>query len=705
MPVQDLLAGFALFALMLAGVGAATALVVRRRLMHLDRLELAMASVVVGTALLIAVHLVPLMLGILTRATVIAAALLAVGLAMLVKPSAPSPAGAGDSGAADRAATSPSSQASWALAALAGAFAAVAALADVGRWAGDELVGVDPLTFHLPNVGRWIQHGSMWQIDQFAPLLAHGNYPNNGDVVLLSTVLPWHNDFLVRVPITFFLVTMAVATFAVARELRAPRAASVLAAAAVVSLPVVGIATIPRALPDSLMWTMFACGVLFLLRHARSRRRSDLLLAGVALGIAAGTKWYGVSSVAVVAAIWIAARLVAARRPGAVTGHGPEPRPGAAALRDGLLVGGLSLLGTLPWLLRNLLLSDNPVFPLKVAPFGLTIFDAPPDVIRDQAGFAIVDYAAQPEVLRQLAGEIVEGLGVAPILCGLALALAVVLARRHGRAPDVRVLLLAIAAGALALLYTVTPATALGLRGDPSLAHANTRYAVPVLLIALPVVAWLAGRLPRVAALAVEVGLAAAALSGAYRGYAVGGLRDIALATAALAALTGAAWLLWRLRERRVILALAAVAAALAGLAAAHRIEGAINDGRYLGIDRAVDTLLRVAPADRRIGLASDWSVGGLSPVWPAFGTRIDNDVEYVGEFVDGFLTPYRSAASFQEALRHGGFDLLVIGRGFYPPEKTREQRWAMDAGWRTIALSPRLRVLAPPPPARPPQP
>ena len=685
MPLQDFLAGSALFGLMLALVGAATALVVRRRLGHLDRLELALASLVVGTAILIAVHLVPLMLGVLTRGTVIAAALLAVGLAALVTPAPREPTE--PPARPDR---PPSSQASWALAALAGGFAAVAALADLGRWAGDELVGVDPLTFHLPNVGRWIQNGSMWHIDQFAPLLAHGNYPNNGDVVLLSTVLPWHNDFLVRLPITFFLAATAVAVFAVARELRASSAASVLAAAVVVSLPVVGIATIPRALPDSLMWATFACGVLFALRHARSARRSDLVLAGVALGIAAGTKWYGVSSVAVAGVIWVAARLVARR--GAVP----------AVLRDGVLVGALSLLGTLPWLVRNLLLSDNPVFPLNVSPFGLTIFDAPPDVIRDQAGFAIADYAGDADVLRQLAGEIVEGLGVAPILCAVALALAVLLARRGGRAADGRVLVLAVAVAALALLYTVTPATALGLRGDPSLAHGNTRYAVPALLIAVPVVAWLAGRLPRLAGLGLEALLAATALSGAYHGYEVLGLRDPVLAAAGVAALAAAAWLLWRLRARRLVLGAAAVAALLAGLAAAHRIEGAINDGRYLGIDRAVDTLLRVAPDGKRIGLASDWSVGGLSPVWPAFGTRIGNDVEYVGEFVDGFLTPYRSAASFQEALLHGGFDALVIGRGFYPPQATREQRWAMDAGWRTIALSPRLRVLVAPKPLRP---
>ncbi len=91
MPLQDFLAGAALFALMLSLVGAATTLIVRRRLMHLDRLELALASIVVGSGVLIAVHLVPLMLGILTRGTVIAAALLAAGLSTLVQPAEPEP--------------------------------------------------------------------------------------------------------------------------------------------------------------------------------------------------------------------------------------------------------------------------------------------------------------------------------------------------------------------------------------------------------------------------------------------------------------------------------------------------------------------------------------------------------------------------------------------------------------------------------------
>jgi hypothetical protein len=708
MPLQDFLAGAALFGVMLAAVAVATALIVRRRLRHLDALELGLASLVVGAAILIAVHLVPLMLGVLTRGTVLAAAALAVGLATLVKPAAaPGGATAGDTAAggagtaaADRgpgAPVAPSSRASWALALLACGFAAVAAFADLARWAGDEVIGDDPTSFHLPGVGRWIQLHSMWQIDQFVPHLAQGNYPNNGDVVLLSVILPWHNDFLVRLPAAFLLVTTAVAVVAVARELRAPHAASVLAAAAIVSLPVVGFVTIPRALPDTLMWTTFACGILFLLRHARSERRSDLALAGVALGIAAGTKWYGVSSVPVVVVVWIAARLVAARR--AAGGDGSPPAAPGAALRDGVLVGGLALLGMLAWLVRNLALSGNPLFPLKVAPFGVTILDAPRDIIRDQVGFSIADYAGQPDVLLKVAAKIVEGLGSAPFVCALGVAAAAVLARPRGRAADPRVLVLAAGAVALALLYTVTPATALGLRGTPSLAHANTRYAIPALVLAVPLVAWAVGRLPRPAALALEAALALGAVAGAYDGYQLRGLRDIVPAAAGLAMLAAAAWLLWRVRGRRVVLAAAAIAAALTGLAAANRVQDRINAGRYRGIDPGLDAMLSAAPSGRRVGLAfaTYWSLGDLSPAWPAFGTRIDNDVAYVGRFVDGFLTPYRDEASFQAALRRGRYDVLVVGRSTIPQQNTPEQRWAISSGWRTISLSEKLRVLVPP--------
>ena len=196
----------------------------------------------------------------------------------------------------------------------------------------------------------------------------------------------------------------------------------------------------------------------------------------------------------------------------------------------------------------------------------------------------------------------------------------------------------------------------------------------------------------------LELALVAAVATGAYDGYEVDGARDLALAAAGLALAGGAGWVLWRLRGHRAVLVAAAVVAAAVLLAGAHRIEQRVNDGRYLGVDPAIDVLLREAPGGQRIGLASDWSVGGLTPIWPSFGTRIGNHVEYIGYF-DGFLRRYPTRERFQAALRRGRYDVLVIGRGFYPPQATREQRWALEAGWRTIALSVRLRVLVPSPP------
>ncbi len=687
MPLEDFLTGSVLFALMALAVLVATGLVVQRRLGHLDRVERLLAAVVIGTAVLIGVHLSPLLLGILTQATVLVACVLAVVIATRVKPAVPAPSHppAAEEEHDEAPAPAPAPQSTrleWALAATASAVVLVALLTDLKRWATNELVGVDPLTFHLPNIGRWIQTHSLWQIDQFVPLLAHGNYPNNGDVVMLSTVLPWHNDFLVRAPILFFLLVTAVAVAAVARELRAPPAAAVLAGAAILSVPIVGLATIPRALPDALLWATYACGVLFLLRHARTARRSDLWLAATALAIAFGTKWYGLSSVGILVAVWIAARLLA------------RDVPRRLALRDGVLLAIVVGLGDAAWAARNLVESHNPFFPAKIAAFGITIFDAPRDIIVEQVGFNFYDYLGDPPVLRQLGGQVFDGLGVLAIVCAIGLVVAAILNRRP---TDRRVVLLSVAAVTLVPVYMWLPGTALGLKGNPSLASGNTRYAVPILLLALPVLAWAIGRLPRWARLGLQAALVAGGAAGAYNGYEIQGARGPVLSAIALGLAAAAGWALWRLRRNAALLVAAAVVAALVCLAGAYRIDQRINDARYLGVDPAIDTLLKVAPTGKRIGLAADWSVGGLTPIWPAFGTRIGNDVSYIGYF-DGFLRKEPTEARFQAALKRGRYDVIVVGRGFYPPQNTREQRWALDAGWRTIALSTRLRVLVPPP-------
>ena len=122
--------------------------------------------------------------------------------------------------------------------------------------------------------------------------LAHGNSPDDGNIVLLSPMLPWHNDSSsgCRLPSSS---RRGRSRSSPSPAAAASSAASVLAAAVVVSLPVVGRRDGPRALPDSLMSATFACGILF---AAPRPLRASLgpRSRGLTLGITTRKKWYGV---------------------------------------------------------------------------------------------------------------------------------------------------------------------------------------------------------------------------------------------------------------------------------------------------------------------------------------------------------------------------------------------------------------------------
>src|SRR5437764_6420685 len=179
MPWSDYLGGLAFFAGTWGAVAASTWVIVRRRLGHLRGAELVLAAALVFTAGLIAVHLVPLVLGILTRGTALAAAALALAAAWRLP-------------AAGRLRTDPpvpaepprwGERASWALAAVAVGALALWTLAHLKEHATSPVLAIDFTAFHLPGVARWIQSGSVWQNVELVPRYSLGTYPGNGDVV------------------------------------------------------------------------------------------------------------------------------------------------------------------------------------------------------------------------------------------------------------------------------------------------------------------------------------------------------------------------------------------------------------------------------------------------------------------------------------------------------------------------------------------
>jgi len=684
-------------------------LVVGRRLPDLTGTVRLLAWALIATLALIAAHVIPGLAGVLSReAAAVTALLMVAGGALMPRTAAAKdtnfPAGAPPSGDAARllAATGCAGFVVWIL-------AAVWTL----RYHAPQ--GVDTLSFHLPGVARWIQSGSIWQIDELLPDLYFGNYPNSGDVLLLSTVLPWRNDFLTHFAMVPFIGLTAVATYALGRELRAPAAPAALLGVMVASVPVVVEPGLLNALPDPVMFSSFATGLVFLLRHHRSGATRDLVLAGLGLGLAFGTKWYGVSSVIVVVVVWAVARLLA--------GTGIR----AVARQTGGIAGLVTLAGGV-WLVRNLFLSGNPVFPQKIAPFGITIFDAPPDPLRELAGFTIAGYFDQPAIWVDYLDHQYRVAAAAPVIVLFlgTLAAAMLLFRRHRRGQSFA------GGGTVALVclpmmvllvaaYVVTPASALGPEDMPILAGANVRYVVPAFIVAAGLTGWAIGLAPRWAQIATLVVALAATVDGLRTSHLTGGGTVYAsFAVGAIAVLasyrgrTQLAGVLSRMARldtgRRLRAGWAGVAAVVVILAVlipvGDRYQRQFNADRYLGFDPTLDWVNQKAPTGQSIGLTGVWTLAGLAPIYPAFGPRLGNEVVYHGPFVREIVRRYRSRKPFVSSLRKAGYDLLFIGRGptyeqyrdgGTPPPVQRvvkEEAWARAAGYVEITRSDRLILL-----------
>ncbi len=692
-------AGGLLLGAELGAAATVAALAVRRRTEGLRGPERAVALGLLGALTLVAIQLLPLALGILTRGT----ALLAAGLLALAATRIPPRPNARPAAHPLRPGAPPSGHTKWFLqprwpradaglrwpradAGLEWLLALAAVLATAGFWiaylevfATYHPVSVDALSFHFPGVIRYLQSGTLWQTAQYLPGQAQANYPQSGDMLMLALTLPWHSLAFVRLADPALLALAGVAVYATARELGAPPPASALATVALLAIrPVLGPA-LGDVLTDPAFVAGFAAGNLFLLRHWRTGAGAELALAGAGYGLALGSKWYGLTDVPLVIAAWIAVSLLA-RRPRARLAR--ETGVLAAVC---LLVGGV-------WMLRNLILTGNPVFDYRVSVLGATVFPAPPNPLRSQLGFTLAHYLGDPGVLRDYVWPVFRAdFGLTGALLLAAVAIAAASARSRGRRAAARldasrIGILAAGAVLCAAAYALTPYGAQGPAGMPVLVDANTRYGAPALLLAAPLLARLIGRAGRLRA-PLELLLAVLTVIDLRR-YVDTGAGRIAL-SAGLAVVVLAA-----LRARpRLALGATLVVVALAG----YHYQRVLARRPYLPGDPTVDYVLARAPAHTRIAITGQWTAQGLVPVAPLFGPRLENDVRYIGRYDEHRLQAYAEPAPFLRALAADRPALLEVGTGFPPRPDPLEARWAAAAGYRVVARSARLVLMRPP--------
>ena len=120
---------------------------------------------------------------------------------------------------------------------------------------------VDILNFHLPGIASWIQEGSIWGVHEFVPDVSPGRYPNNGDVVLLAAILPWHSDFLSHLlPYAYYLLC-GLAAYGLARRARRLAARGRDCRPLPLAMPIVALPTLANSFPDVIMVFGLAVGV------------------------------------------------------------------------------------------------------------------------------------------------------------------------------------------------------------------------------------------------------------------------------------------------------------------------------------------------------------------------------------------------------------------------------------------------------------
>jgi hypothetical protein len=220
------------------------------------------------------------------------------------------------------------------------------------------VIEYDGLSYHLVSVDVWLQSGSIGRVPH---RIWTDGYPANGEVLTLWLMLFSTSDGLARLSSILPLPLAGVATAGLARELGARRPLAVLAGLIVMTLPIV-IVKSDSTYVDNLVMALIAAAWFFGVRGMReerpARRRALYFLAGVGIGLAAGTKLSGVLPIALFGVVMVATSVLKHRL--------ANPR---AALVEIFAVGGAAVLLGAYWYVQNILVHGNPVYPFSFGPF------------------------------------------------------------------------------------------------------------------------------------------------------------------------------------------------------------------------------------------------------------------------------------------------------------------------------------------------
>ncbi|MCB1152196.1 hypothetical protein KDL45_01010 [bacterium] len=251
---------------------------------------------------------------------------------------------------------------------IAGFVAVVLVYAGAIAYASERPVAAyDALTYHLHFAAQWLNAGRVFVIDTPFGDAAPAYAPSNGSLYFAWFLAPWRApvadvtsfrftgvDALVKYAGLPFAALLAASIWLVADRVRGEEDVAVRPAWIVALIPwVVRQAVAPSV--DLIMGACFVAALAFAADYRNRPARGTAVLAGLALGMAAGTKYLAILYAPVI--------LVGMALPA-----------GRVRWRDLAWFFFVAAATAAPWYLRNLAVAGNPLFPAQVDLFGKTLF-------------------------------------------------------------------------------------------------------------------------------------------------------------------------------------------------------------------------------------------------------------------------------------------------------------------------------------------
>lgn len=486
----------------------------------------------------------------------------------------------------------------------------------------------DELHYHLTHAALFAKTGQTWPVRFTSVGDGAAYHPAHSELLHGVGISVLGSDFAsIFLNVVFVAMALAAGWTIGAHVGSGP--AGALIVASVLSLPLV-VAESGSTLNDTMAIALALTSVALLLAGSATEGApmQHVVIAGMAAGLAVGTKLTVVVAVGALV-------LVVVARPAA-----DRWRRGAAFVGGAVAAGGY-------WYARNLAATGNPVPALSFGPLP-----GPDLELQRAVEFPVVNYLGDPSIWREFfVPGLVRFFGPMWVLLPAAAVVAAVLACTAGvRRRDPRWSMVA-ACGLLSLVgYAITPTSAAGRPAEPVLFVFNLRYALPGLLLCT-----LAGLAHPILRRHPSRGVAvAAALFVAANLHGIDPRRG-AIALAATAALAVGAVAL--VSGPRRALVPASVLGVLGVLAA-----GVVLNERYL--ERRWTADLARWGAYEAGDQASGVRVGltGFPQSYPFFGARLDNEVVTLGDDAPGNeLAPITDCEAWWRTVDERSLDVVVV--------------------------------------------